>query len=193
VSLQAGTAVTGFVGVSLNGANTQTLNVAPGVTIHPAFGNAVNIPNATSTLQINGDGSSITSSGTGISAQSTNGPISITTGSVTATNTAINALILSGNGALTVTANGTVSGAAGISAVAQGTGAVSVTTHDVTSGGVFAQSSGGTVTVDSTAGTVTGELARRSAAPAAPLPSPLPASTTRVSAWPALLAGPTPH
>jgi hypothetical protein len=156
VSLQSGTAVTGFVGVSLNGANTQTLNVAPGVTIHPAFGNAVNIPNATSTLQINGDGSTITSSGTGISAQSTNGPISITTGSVTATNTAINALILSGNGALTVTANGTVSGAAGISAVAQGTGAVSVTTHDVTSGGVFAQSSGGTVTVDSTAGTVTG-------------------------------------
>jgi hypothetical protein len=138
VSLQAGTAVTGFVGVSLNGANTQTLNVAPGVTIHPSFGNAVNITNATTALQINGDGSVITSSGTGISAQSTNGPISITAGSVTATNTAINALILSGNGSLTVTANGTVSGGAGISAVAQGTGAVKVTTHDVTSGGVTA-------------------------------------------------------
>jgi uncharacterized protein with beta-barrel porin domain len=156
VSLQAGAAVTGLVGVSLNGANTQTLNVAPGVTINPTFGNAVNINNATGTLNINADGSAITSSATGISAQSTNGPISITTGSVTATNTAINALVLSGNGALTVTANGTVSGAVGISAVAQGTGAVRVTTHDVMSGGVVAQSSGGTVTVDSTAGTVTG-------------------------------------
>src|ERR1700751_711659 len=52
VSLQSGTAATGFVGVSLNGANTQTLNVAPSVTIHPSFGNAVNINNATGALQI---------------------------------------------------------------------------------------------------------------------------------------------
>jgi hypothetical protein len=156
VILQSRTAATGFVGVSLNGANTQTLNVAPSVTIHPSFGNAVNINNATGALQINSDGSTITSSATGISAQSTNGPISITTGSVSATNTAINALILSGNGDLTVTANGTVSGSTGINAVAQGTGAVKVTTHDVTTGGVVAQGSGGTVTIDTTAGTVTG-------------------------------------
>ena len=41
-------------------------------------------------------------------------------------------------------------------AIAQGTGAVRVTTHDVTSGGVFAQGSGGNVTVNTTAGTVAG-------------------------------------
>jgi hypothetical protein len=158
VSLQAGTAATGFVGVNLNGANTQTLNAAPGVTIHPTFGNAVNINNATGALNINADGSAITSGAAGVSAQSTNGPITITTGSVSATNTAINALILSGNGNLTVTTNGTVSGGTGINAVAQGTGDVKVTTHDVTAGGVTAQSSGGTVTVNTTAGTVSGGL-----------------------------------
>jgi hypothetical protein len=97
VSMQSGTAATGFVGVNLNGANTQTLNAAPGVTIHPTFGNAVNINNATGALNINADGSAITSSATGISAQSANGPITITAGSVNATNTAINALIQSGN------------------------------------------------------------------------------------------------
>jgi uncharacterized protein with beta-barrel porin domain len=156
VSLQAGTAVTGFVGISLNGANTQTLNIASGVTVHPSFGNAININNATGALQINADGSTVTSSATAISAHSTNGPISITTGSVSATNTAINALIQSGNGDLTVTTNGTVSGSSGISAIAQGTGAVKVTTHDVTSGGVVAQGSGGTVTIDTTLGTITG-------------------------------------
>src|SRR5205085_1294131 len=81
---------------------------------------------------------------------STVGPIAITTGAVTAGNgTGINTRVQSGNGAITVTANGNVSGTmGGISAVAQGTGPVGVTTKSVSTtldnaGGVFAQSSGG--------------------------------------------------
>jgi uncharacterized protein with beta-barrel porin domain len=162
VNLLSGVSASGFVGITLNGGGTETLNLASGVVVNPSFGNAISITNAAGGLSINGDGSSITATGgTGISAVSTAGPISITTGSVTSGNgTGIGARVQSGNGSIVVTANGPVSGTAGgINAVAQGTGAVSVTAKSVSTsadnaGGVFAQSSGGTVTVNTTGGTV---------------------------------------
>ena len=105
--------------------------------------------------------------------QSDGGTIDITVGTVRTHgdgSAAIGALILGGTGTLTVTAKGDVSAASantglfgvvasGINAVTQGSGDVSVTTKGVSTvadnaTAVYAQSSGGMVTVDTTGGTV---------------------------------------
>ena len=151
VTLQSGVIIDAGAntGVGLAGTGTQTINIAPGVTISTTgSNNAVDIENASGLITVSGAGSSVTTSGT-----DGYGYVFISPGGVNAT---VGSLNIGGNGGVAIFAESFFGAPIGITA-----GSITVTGNnsaDSNVGGISALSaafgSSGAITIDTTGGTV---------------------------------------